>query len=139
MLIYLDCKQMFTIFTVNNQRPEKMTPTIKQFKKTFTNGAGKKERRFYEMFGDISFEEAYPKYINYLVGVIATAAKISAFENKLRAMGVRENQSNISESRYYTYNGIKYRFSTHIHPTGSMTSDSCIDFAANPELIHNII
>lgn len=116
----------------------KSVPTFEQFKKTFTNSVGRPERRFFEQYGQVSFEEAYPKYISMVMQMFSTGDKISAFENFLRSQGVEEKQSNISESRYYYYNGMKYRFSNHVYPTGSMTSDTCIDFAANPELVHQI-
>jgi len=113
-------------------------PTFEQFKKTFTNRAGKPERRFIEQYGNVSFEDAYPLYVERITAMFSTSEKIEAFEKFLRSLGLEEKQSNISESRYYHYNGMKYRFSNHIYPTGSMTSDFCIDFAADPELIHTI-
>ena len=66
--------------------------------------------------------------------------KIRDFENFLIAQGCKRENSNISESRYYIYNGVKYRFSGHIYPTGSMTNEllKVVDLAADPELIDNI-
>lgn len=113
-------------------------PTFEQFKKIFTNGAGKPERRFIEQYGNVSFEDAYPVYVERITSMFSTSEKIEAFEKFLRSLGLEEKQSNISESRYYNYNGMKYRFSNHIYPTGSMTSEFCIDFAADPQLIHTI-
>lgn len=113
-------------------------PTFDQFKKTFTNGAGRPERRFIQQYGNVSFEEAYPLYVQRITEMFSTHEKIDAFEKFLRSQGVEQKQSNISESRYYYYNGMKYRFSSHVYPTGSMTSEYCIDFAADPELIHTI-
>ena len=113
-------------------------PTFEQFKKTFTNGAGRKERRFFETYGDVSFEEAYPIYCERIKLVIKRQEKISDFEKYLQSQGVEKIQSNISESRYYYFGGIKFRFSNHVYPTGSMTSETCVDFTANPEMIDNI-
>ena len=116
----------------------KNLPSLAQFTKSMTNGIGKPERRFIEAYGNVSFEEAYPVYVAGIVELFSVHDKIAAFETYLINKGVSEAQSNISESRYYNYNGIKYRFSTHIYPTGSMTSEFCIDFAANPELINTV-
>lgn len=113
-------------------------PTFDRFKKTFTNGAGRPERRFIEQYGNVSFEDAYPVYVERITEMFSTSDKIGVFENFLRSLGLEEKRSNISESRYYYHNGMKYRFSNHVYPTGSMTSDSCIDFAADPQLIHAI-
>lgn len=113
-------------------------PTFEQFKKAFSNRVGRPERRFIEQYGNVSFEDAYPVYVERITEMFSTSDKIVAFENFLRSLGLEENQSNISESRYYQYNGMKYRFSSHVYPTGSMTSDFCIDFAADPELIHTV-
>lgn len=116
----------------------KTVPSFEMFKKTMTKYNGKTERRFFDIYGNVSFEEAYQVYFKNISQMFSTADKINSFENLLRSLGVVETQSNVSESRYYNYNGMKYRFSSHIHPTGSMTSDNCIDLAANPEMIHNI-
>lgn len=116
----------------------KNLPSFEQFTKTMTNSKGLPERRFIAQYGNVSFEEAYPVYLSFIMDMFSTADKITAFENHLIALGLASTNSNISESRYYSYNGIKYRFSNHVYPTGSMTSDSCVDFAANPELINNI-
>lgn len=114
------------------------TPNFDQFKKTFTNGVGKRDRRMIEQYGDISFEDAYPLYLKRISSFFGNQEKINAFEKHLISLGVNCTESNVSESRYYTYEGVKYRFSSHVYPTGSMTSDFCIDFAADPELINDI-
>lgn len=113
-------------------------PTLEQFTKTMTNGAGRKERRFIEKYGDVTFEEAYKVYVTEIKSMLSTNDKINDFERFLINLGAKEIQSNVSESRYYQWNGKKYRFSSHIYPTGSMTSEFCIDLAADPELIHTI-
>lgn len=118
----------------------KKLPTFEMFKKTMTNGAGRPERRFIEQYGNISFEEAYPLYISDLSKYFGQQDKINAFEQFLIAKGVERTQSNISESRYYHYEGVKYRFSSHVYPTGSMSDNTLktIDFAADPEMIDTI-
>lgn len=113
-------------------------PSFELFKKTFTNGIGKPDWTFRRDYGNMSFEEAYPLYVERVKKIFETRDKIRKFESYLRDLRVEEVQSNISESRYYRYNGIKYRFSAHVHPIGSMTSETCVDFAADPHLIHEI-
>lgn len=113
-------------------------PTLQLFTRTFSKSNGKADRRFIEKYGNVTFEEAYPLYLEMCFGVLGRAKKIDAFEKHLRNIGAKMQQSNISESRYYYLNGMKYRFSSHVYPTGSMTSEMCIDFAANPEMIDTI-
>jgi hypothetical protein len=113
-------------------------PTFEMFKKLFVKASGRIEARFYDIYGNISLEEAYKLYYQEISEMFCLKDKIRAFENYLIANNVQCTQSNISESRYYFYNGMKYRFSGHVYPTGSMTNDYCIDFAANPELINNV-
>lgn len=116
----------------------KTIPTLAQFTKVFSNSLGKPQPRFKQTYGDVSFEVAYPVYAARLVELFSVQDKIAAFEKYLINIGVECVQSNISESRYYYYNGMKYRFSGHVYPTGSMTGDYCIDLAADPELINSI-
>jgi hypothetical protein len=113
-------------------------PTFDMFRKTFTNGAGRPERRFIEMYGKVSFENAYPVYVSEIISSCELSVKISKFEKHLLSIGIEPVLSNISESRYYNHNGMKYRFSNHVYPTGSMTSDNCMDFGADKHLINNI-
>lgn len=115
-----------------------MKVSFELFKKTLTNGVGKPDRRFIEQYGNVSFEDAYLVYEEESKKRFLMYEKIEEFELFLISQGVTETQSNVSESRYYSYKGMKYRFSSHIYPTGSMTSDNCIDFAADPHLIHEI-
>ena len=99
---------------------------------------------FFDRYGNTSFPKAYANYVEHVSEVLGYKEKIKRFENFLREQGVMETQSNISESRYYFYNGVKYRFSSHVYPTGSMTQKYedgqywIIDFAANPELIETV-
>ena len=131
----------------NNKKTTTMTTTINKidtksfefFVKQNTNGRGRKEARFIEAYGDVSFEQAYPIYVAEITERLTQAEKIKAFENYLLSLGVEEIKSNVSESRYYNYQGMKYRFSSHVYPTGSMTNENTIDFAADPQLIETII
>lgn len=116
----------------------KTIPTLEQFTKSMTNGVGKKDRRFIEQYGDVSFLEAYPLYVQHIKSFFSIDDKIQAFENYLINLGVEATQSKVSESRYYYWKGVKYRFSSHVYPTGSMTSDFCVDLAADRHLIDEI-
>jgi hypothetical protein len=101
--------------------------------------------KFRETFGSMSIDEAFILFAEKegeRLGVLHNRYdKIRAFEKHLLNVGARCVQSGISESRYYFYQGVKYRFSSHVYPTGSMSSDNAIkivDLAANPELIDSI-
>ncbi|WP_293738986.1 hypothetical protein [uncultured Parabacteroides sp.] len=95
---------------------------------------------FKRKYGEVSFEEAFESYLKEVKSFIFLKKKIDEFESFLQKEGARRIQSGISESRYYYYNGIKYRFSSHVYPTGSMTDKmmGIIDLAADPELINEI-
>lgn len=95
---------------------------------------------FKRTYGEISFEEAFESYLTQVNSFLSLKKRIEEFEHFLQAEGVERIQSGISESRYYHYNGIKYRFSSHVYPTGSMTDKTMgvIDLAGDPELINEI-
>lgn len=95
---------------------------------------------FKRTYGEISFEEAFESYLIQVNSFLSLKKRIEEFEHFLQSEGVERIQSGISESRYYHYNGIKYRFSSHVYPTGSMTDKTMgvIDLAADPELINEI-
>jgi hypothetical protein len=114
------------------------TTTFEFFKRQFTNGAGRRDWTFFKLFGDITFEEAYPMYLERNAKIDSRRRKIEAFETYLQSLGIIADQSNLSESRYYNYGGKCYRFSGHVHPSGSLTTDITVDFSANPELIDDI-
>lgn len=99
-----------------------------------------KNAAFYRTYGDVSFEEAFEVYLPSINEYLAIKEKIARFEKFLISNGIEREQSGRSESRYYIYKGIKYRFSSHIYPTGSMTNEmlGIVDFAADPELINEI-
>ena len=89
----------------------------------------------------MSFEEAYKEEEERINALLKRQEKIRAFEAFLVNKGARCEQSNVSESRYYSFNCKKYRFSGHVYPTGSMTNEllGVVDLAADPELIDNIV
>lgn len=95
---------------------------------------------FRQKYGDMSIDEAFELFYAEAVGYMDLKKKVDEFEDFLRETGCNCVQSNISESRYYYWNGVKYRFSSHVYPTGSMTDEimNVVDLAANPELIENI-
>lgn len=99
---------------------------------------------FREKYGNMTLDEAFESFYAEVTGFLSLKDKIKAFENFLRkevAEGrCRYEESRISESRYYRWNGTKYRFSSHVYPTGSMTDKimNIVDFAADPELINNV-
>lgn len=95
-------------------------------------------------FGDVDVQSAWVMQQNNYWKIKGTAAKIRAFESFLINVNANCVQSQQSESRYYYYQGVKYRFSSHHYPTGSMTSNGnndglvVIDLCADPHLINNI-
>lgn len=104
----------------------------------------RRNAKYYETFGrEINIVQAFEKFFGeYVIEItqhLKWCEKIDAFEKFLIKNGCQCKQSNISESRYYTYNYITYRFSGHIYPTGSMTRNGqMVDFAANPWLIEEV-
>lgn len=93
---------------------------------------------FIAKFGKITLKEAFIIEHKRLSLIFGYFDKINLFEDFLINSDIKSVESNVSESRYYFYNGVKYRFSNHIYPTGSMTSDLCVDLCADPFLIENI-
>lgn len=99
---------------------------------------------FFERFPKMTMSQAYQSEVERWNEIKTRSERVSKFEAFLQQQGCQEVQSNISESRYYFYKGVKYRFSAHIYPTGSMTkryedgSYAIVDFAADPEIINQI-
>ena len=91
-------------------------------------------------YGNVPFEEAFEIYLQEIDYFISLKRKIDDFEEFLISINCPVVNSQSSESRYYRYNGVQYRFSTHVYPTGSMTDKllKIVDFAADPELINNV-
>lgn len=123
--------------------------TFEQFSKSYIYVNEKKgfcrlTSGFYQRFGKMTLRQAYESELVRWAEVKERHAKIEKFEQFLLSIGCQRIQSNVSESRYYHYNGVKYRFSSHFYPTGSMTQRyqdgtySVIDLTADPDLINEI-
>lgn len=125
--------------------------TLHTFKLKYTKIVGKqghermkKNAEYRRTFGNMSVLKAYAQFKAEHDARMAKYEelenKISAFEKFLIDKNARCVQSNKSESRYYYYNGKKYRFSNHIYPTGSMTNEllGIVDLCADVELIYEI-
>lgn len=116
----------------------------RNYKLGYLRPNGKPNVRAREEFGGLEGEDLHQAVVKNEIERITTLAKrqkrIDAFEDYLKSIGANANQSSKSESRYYNLNGITYRFSGHIHPSGSMTNFDMnkIDLAAEPHLIDNI-
>jgi hypothetical protein len=127
---------------VSNLKKKKMKAiiTLDQFAKQVTRNMDgiKVNSAFKARYGSISILEAYNIRLQELSVIYGYFSKIEEFEKFLINSNVNVVNSNVSESRYYFYNGIKYRFSNHVYPTGSMTSDFCVDLCADPHLIENV-
>ena len=125
--------------------------TLHTFKLTYTKTVGKqghektkKNTKYRRDFGNMPVVQAYAQYKAEHDARMAKYEelknKIANFEKYLISQNARFVQSNKSESRYYYYNGKKYRFSNHIYPTGSMTNEllGVVDLCADKELINEI-
>lgn len=122
--------------------------TFEQFRKQYIvinekKGVCRIKMDFFDRWGNTTFLKAYNTYMAEVTEFLGYREKIEKFESFLRENGISETQSNISESRYYFWNGVKYRFSSHIYPTGSMTKKfediyTIVDFAADPQIINEI-
>lgn len=121
----ISIEKLFEIFVLNNTKGmDGVHPNAKYFRE----------------YGNVPFEESFKIYLEEYNHIRLLEDKIKRFENYLKEQNCQFQQSNISESRYYYYKCIKYRFSSHIYPTGSMTNHmmGVVDFASDPELIMNV-
>ena len=125
--------------------------TLHSFKLKYTKVVGKqghermkKNAEYRRTFGNMPVMQAYAQYKAMHDARMAKydelKNKIANFEKYLISQNARFVQSNKSESRYYYYNGKKYRFSAHVYPTGSMTNEllGVFDLCADEELIYEI-
>lgn len=125
--------------------------TLYTFKLTYTKTGGKqghermkKNTKYRRTFGNMPVVQAYAQYKAEhdarMERYEELARKIANFEKYLIENNAHFVQSNKSESRYYTYNGKKYRFSNHVYPTGSMTNEllGVVDLCADNYLIDEI-
>lgn len=112
--------------------------------KTYKDGSVRILLRFREKYGEMSIDDAFELHYNEVMGRLELREKVKQFErflyNEYLEGRCQRQQSGRSESRYYYWQGTKYRFSSHVYPTGSMTDEimKVIDLAADPELILNI-
>lgn len=125
--------------------------TLYLFKQNYTKVVGKeghrktkKNTKYRREFGNMPIMQAYAQFKEEYEKRCAEneriSSKIENFEKYLIFQNARFTQSSKSESRYYTYNGKKYRFSNHVYPTGSMTNEllGVIDLCADEELIYEV-
>lgn len=104
----------------------------------------KKNTAYRRTFGNTPVMQAYAQFKAEYDARMAKhdelANKIASFEKFLESENAHFVQSNKSESRYYYYNGKKYRFSAHIYPTGSITNEllGVVDLCADKELIYEV-
>lgn len=121
------------------------------FKNTYTKIVGKqghermkKNAAYRRTFGNMPIMQAFAQFKAEhdarMKKYNELANKIANFEQYLISQNAHFVQSNKSESRYYTYNGKKYRFSAHVYPTGSMTNEllGVVDLCADKELIYEV-
>lgn len=118
-------EQLYHLFVRNNTRAgDGVTPSA----------------AYRSKYGDMPFAISFEAYLRDVDYYKSLRLRIKKFEDFLLRLGVNCMQSSVSESRYYVYRGVKYRFSEHVYPTGSMTDDilNIVDFAADPELINDV-
>ena len=86
-------------------------------------------------------EEAFEQYYQEMCEYDKLCEKVNNFETFLLNQGITPVNSNISESRYYHFKGIKIRFSSHVYPTGSMTDRlmKVYDLCADKHLIDEVL
>lgn len=125
--------------------------TMKKMIKAFASKQSQKAGDFYWWFANIynattarenqmSSSMMYQMYFDYVSVAIENFKKCERFENFLITNGANVSQSNVSESRYYRWQGYTWRFSSHVYPTGSMTDDILckIDLAADVRFLNQI-
>lgn len=111
----MNTERLFELFVKRSTRKTKEGTVV-------TNSDFKKE------FGDISVEDAWKNHeLPRLIAIDAMRNRYEALRKffyleKMQGRATMQ-QSNVSESEYYKWNGWEFRFSGHRHPTGSMTND----------------
>ncbi|ETD21449.1 MULTISPECIES: hypothetical protein [Prevotellaceae] len=119
------------------------------FKQRYTKTVGKnfklkKNRAYRDAFGNMPVLTALAVFVKEQESLSnelkRLREKVNAFEAFLIEQNVRCIHSSKSESRYYYYNHVKYRFSSHIYPTGSMTNKvlGIVDLCADRHLIDEV-
>ena len=116
----------------------------RNYRMNYIRPNGKPNLRAREEYEGLDGEALHDVVVNAEIKRLTTLfnreKKITAFEEYLESVGANVNHSSKSESRYYNFDGVVYRFSGHIHPGGSMTNFDMnkIDLTAEPHLIDNI-
>jgi hypothetical protein len=117
-------------------------------KKGLISRDGNVKMRFDREYPNMTPEQAYNEAMSYLNAAVAQSDLVKKLEQYLISNGYNEKQSAISESRYYNVSGVQLRFSSHIHPTGSMTSYvvsegkyeySKVDLCADKHLVNDVL
>lgn len=114
----------------------------KLFVKQNTNANNGKILKCYrEKYGETPIEEAFEQYYQGICEYDTLCDKVDRFEGYLLRQGIKPTNSNISESRYYHFKGLKLRFSSHVYPTGSMTDKlmKIYDLCADKHLIDEVL
>jgi hypothetical protein len=111
--------------------------------------AGNIKDRFEREYPNMTPEQAYNEAMSYLNAAMAQSDLVKKLEQYLISNGYNEKQSAVSESRYYNIVGMQLRFSSHVHPTGSMTSYiidesgkyqySKVDLCADKHLVNDVL
>ena len=119
------CVCVKKVLLLHQQKNKLIIKTMKRqqhlqiFVQNNTKSNGSKSKSFIERYGDVSFEEAFEIYYKGVQEIEEAQLKLRKFEDFLIKEGAEMVQSSKSESRYYFYNGVKYRFSSHRYPTDS--------------------
>lgn len=102
---------------------------------------GKILKCYRDKYGEMPMEEAFEQYYQEMCEYDKLCEKVDNFETFLLNQGITPVRSNISESRYYHFKGIKIRFSSHVYPTGSMTDRlmNVYDLCADKHLIDEVL
>lgn len=130
--------------SINHFKTTTMTreEDYKLFVKQNTNRRNGKILKCYkEKYGDMPMEEAFEQHYQSICEYEKLIEKVDKLETYLLNQEIRPVYSNISESRYYHFKGLKLRFSSHVYPTGSMTDRlmNVYDLCAEPNLIDEVL
>jgi hypothetical protein len=102
-------------------------PSFDTFCKLNLNSFDRADWNFRKKYGNVDFETAYELYLSEMMFKARCNERIEEFKNFLISGGYPVSYSHLSNSVYFTYNSIKYRFSDHAHPLGSLSYTTTID------------
>lgn len=114
----------------------------KLFVKNNTNrNNGKILKCYKEKYGDMPMEEAFEQHYQSICEYEKLCERVDNLETYLLNQNITPVRSNISESRYYHFKGLKLRFSSHVYPTGSMTDRlmNVYDLCADKHLVDEVL